>query len=198
MVNYKILTMVFAVLTVVFIASTGIVAVSSGTKTSTVTQTTTLTTGGITTITQQSTGQTTSTTQVASAGGSSYSVILGYTPTLHFFLTNATGWTLYLFTNDTRNSGASSCYGGCAAFWPAFHGASLSFPPGVNASAFSSISRKDGTTQVTYDGWPLYFFAGDKKAGDTNGQGKFGTWFVVNVPQIIIPQIITTTATTSG
>jgi hypothetical protein len=41
-------------------------------------------------------------------------------------------------------------------------------------------SRTDGTTQVTYNGHPLYLFSGDKSAGDTSGQGKSGTWFIVS------------------
>ena len=144
-------------------------------------QTTTVSVGVQSSISQSSS------TSVASSGG--VTVALAYKPALGTFLTNASGWTLYLFTNDTQNSGASSCYGQCATFWPAFHGSSssLTLPPGVNASSFGTITRTDGTTQLTYQGWPLYNYAGDKAVGETNGQDKFGTWFVVNIPTITIP-----------
>jgi len=115
---------------------------------------------------------------------------------------NGTGFTLYLFTNDTQNSGKSSCYGACATFWPALYGnaSNLVLPAGVSASAFGTIKRTDGTSQITYQGWPLYTYAGDKAAGDTNGQGKFGTWFVVNYPTIKITtsSSVSTTVSSSG
>jgi predicted lipoprotein with Yx(FWY)xxD motif len=157
MVNYKTLSIVFAVLTIIFIASTGFVAISAGTHTSvsTVIQTTTVTTGATAVQSSTQISRTQSSVQtVQTSGSSSYSVLLSYKPGLNFFLTNGTGWTVYLFTNDTKNSGTSSCYGGCATFWPAFHGtvSSLALPLGVNASAFGSISRTDGTKQLTYDG----------------------------------------------
>jgi predicted lipoprotein with Yx(FWY)xxD motif len=95
------------------------------------------------------------------------------------YLTDATGHTLYLYAPDTTS--ASTCYGKCVAFWPAFL---TSAPPqagsGADASLLGTSKRTDGTTQVTYMGHPLYFFKGDKAAGDTSGQGKEGTWFVLN------------------
>jgi predicted lipoprotein with Yx(FWY)xxD motif len=202
MTNFKTLSVVFAVLAIVFIASTGYLVATPKSLTSLLTtvqttavggvavQTTTVTVGGVQSSTSQS-----SSTSVASGG---VTVALAFKPALGTFLTNASGWTLYLFTNDTQNSGTSSCYGQCATFWPAFHGSSssLTLPQGVNASSFGTIARTDGTKQLTYQGWPLYFFAGDKAAGDTNGQGKFGTWFVVNIPKITIPS--TTVSTSSG
>lgn len=54
---------------------------------------------------------------------------------------------------------------------------------GVDATLLGTITRDDGTLQVTYNGWPLYLFAGDTAAGDTNGQGldEFGgLWFLVS------------------
>lgn len=118
-------------------------------------------------------------------------------------LTNGTGWTLYLFTNDTQNSGQSSCYGTCATFWPPFLGnaSTLVLPAGMNASAFGTITRTGGATQITYEGWPLYYYAGDNAAGQTNGQNKYGTWFVVNYPKIEIPSnatIHTVVSSSSG
>jgi predicted lipoprotein with Yx(FWY)xxD motif len=51
---------------------------------------------------------------------------------------------------------------------------------GVDASKFGNTTRKDGTTQVTYNGWPLYYFAKDKQPGDVTGQGVTNNWYVVS------------------
>jgi len=199
MTNFKTLSVVFAVLAIVFIASTGYLVASptSVTHTSVLTtvQTTTAAGGGV-----QTTTVTVGSQSGTSTGAGGFTVAIAYKSPLGTFLTNASGWTLYLFTNDTQNSGTSSCYGQCATFWPAFHGSSsgLTLPPGVNASSFGTISRTDGTKQLSYQGWPLYTFAGDKAVGETNGQDKFGTWFVVNLPTIIIPSNATRSASTSS
>jgi predicted lipoprotein with Yx(FWY)xxD motif len=88
------------------------------------------------------------------------------------FLTTAGGKTLYVFANDTADSGTSSCgAGACADNWPAFTVTSLDAvkPDAAVTGKLALITRADGTMQVTYKGQPLYFFAGDKAAGDTNG-----------------------------
>jgi predicted lipoprotein with Yx(FWY)xxD motif len=201
MTNFKTLSVVFAVLTVVFIASTGFLVASPGmmghTSILTTTQTTTATAGGVQSSTQ-SVSQASSTTSIAGATG--LPIVIDYNSTLGFYLSNSSGWTLYLFTKDTQNSGASSCYGQCQTFWPPFYASSsgLVLPFGVNASNFGTITRTDGTKQVTYEGWPLYYFGGDKAAGQTNGQNKQGTWFVVNIPTINIPANVTTTSASSS
>ena len=95
------------------------------------------------------------------------------------YLTDANGKTLYLYTPDT--SSASTCYGKCIANWPALltDGAPMA-GAGVTASLLGTDPRTDGTTQVTYKGHPLYYFKGDAAAGDTSGQGKAGTWFLIS------------------
>ena len=202
MTNFKTLSVVFAVLAVVFIASTGflVASPSSVTHTSvqTIVQTTTVASGSVVQTTTVTVGGVQSSTSSTPAAG--FSVALAFKSVLGTYLTNASGWTLYLFTNDTQNSGASSCYGQCATFWPAFHGSSssLALPIGVNASSFGTITRTDGTKQLTYEGWPLYYYAGDKAVGDTKGQDKFGTWFVVNIPTITIPSSTTSTVSKSS
>jgi hypothetical protein len=50
----------------------------------------------------------------------------------------------------------------------------------VDNSKVGTITRSDGTTQVTYNGHPLYYFSGDKAPGDTNGQGVGGNWFTIS------------------
>jgi len=98
------------------------------------------------------------------------------------FLTGEDGKTLYIFKNDTVGSGKSTCSGTCASTWPAFtvdDKDQLKAGSGVTG-ALDVFTRDDGTKQVTYKGAPLYYYSGDTKAGDTNGQGLFGKWFVAN------------------
>jgi len=94
------------------------------------------------------------------------------------FLVDSKGMTLYIFTND--KPGQSNCSGGCATNWPPFltDGAPTA-GTGVTDAMLGTLTRSDGTTQVTYNGWPLYYFAGDSAAGDTNGEGKGNSWYVM-------------------
>lgn len=96
------------------------------------------------------------------------------------YLTGADGMTLYIFTKDTAGDGKSVCNGGCATNWPPLVVASLDQVK-VDSGATGALAlatRDDGTKQVTYKGLPLYYFAADKAAGDTTGQGVGGVWFV--------------------
>ena len=150
-------------------------------------------------------------------------------------LVDGEGMSLYLFTNDTQDSGTSTCTGDCLIEWPAFtctaggvdngntnantnsnantnanantnsndntnananantndntngttgtaSGCSLEemAGEGVDATLLGTITRDDGSTQVTYNGWPLYYFHEDAAPGDTNGQGVGGVWFLVS------------------
>jgi predicted lipoprotein with Yx(FWY)xxD motif len=96
-------------------------------------------------------------------------------------LVDARGRTLYLFEKDKR--GRSACYGACAAYWPPLTGpAKPRAAQGARASLLSVSKRTDGKQQVTYAGHPLYTFIGDKRAGQTTGQGltDFGAaWYAV-------------------
>jgi len=93
-------------------------------------------------------------------------------------LVDASGRTLYIFLKDTQNANSSACSGNCAGNWPALTAGSAG--EGLDASLLGSFQREDGSTQVTYNGWPLYHFAGDQNPGDINGQGISGNWFVVS------------------
>jgi predicted lipoprotein with Yx(FWY)xxD motif/plastocyanin len=93
------------------------------------------------------------------------------------YLVNGSGFTLYRFLKDTPGNGTSVCNGTCAKFWPPFYTSNLVLPAGLDKSDFGVITRADGTKQVTYYGWPLYYYASDKKPGDTNGQGIGNVWF---------------------
>jgi predicted lipoprotein with Yx(FWY)xxD motif len=91
------------------------------------------------------------------------------------------GRTLYLFEKDTRPS--STCTGACAKGWPPLMTSAVpKAAAGVDASLLSAIKRPGGGQQVAYAGHPLYYFAGDRKAGQDTGQGlsAFGAdWYVV-------------------
>lgn len=98
--------------------------------------------------------------------------------TLGSILVDSKGMTLYLYTTDTANT--SNCYGPCAVAWPPLltSGAPIA-GTGANASMLGTTTRTDGTTQVTYNGLPLYYFQTDKVPGDTTGENVQGVWFVV-------------------
>jgi predicted lipoprotein with Yx(FWY)xxD motif len=91
-------------------------------------------------------------------------------------LTDDEGMTVYLFLPDSQ--GPSTCTGTCAETWPPLLG-EFAAGPGVDATLFGSAARDDGSTQVTYDGWPLYYYAPDTEPGDTEGQAFNGVWWVV-------------------
>lgn len=91
-------------------------------------------------------------------------------------VTDAEGFSLYVFQPDEQ--GDSTCYDSCAASWPPLVGA-VSAGDGIDAALIGSSERTDGSLQVTYNGWPLYYFAADAAPGDTNGQLVGDVWFVI-------------------
>jgi predicted lipoprotein with Yx(FWY)xxD motif len=94
------------------------------------------------------------------------------------FLVDGKGMTLYLFTKDTP--GTSTCYDKCATAWPPLltNGTPVA-GTGVDASKFGTTTRTDGTMQVTYNSWPLYYFAKDQQPGDTTGDGVGSVWYLI-------------------
>jgi predicted lipoprotein with Yx(FWY)xxD motif len=91
------------------------------------------------------------------------------------------GRALYGFTRDRRN-GPSQCYGDCAAAWPVYFATgALKAGTGVKQSLLGTVRRRDGRRQVTYNGWPLYYYA-HERAGEVKCQNIVthgGTWLVV-------------------
>lgn len=89
--------------------------------------------------------------------------------------------TVYMFEGD--KGATSSCAGACASVWPPVTTSGSPTASGAASSAaLGTITRSDGTTQVTYKGHPLYFFARDKDSGDAYGQGVKGfgaDWYVI-------------------
>ncbi|WES64978.1 hypothetical protein P0L94_02635 [Microbacter sp. GSS18] len=90
------------------------------------------------------------------------------------------GMTVYMFDSDSQGGDVSTCEGQCAANWPAV-GAAEGVPDvdGVTGE-LGTIAGVDGQPQLTLNGWPLYYFAGDAAPGDVNGQGVNGVWWVLN------------------
>lgn len=89
------------------------------------------------------------------------------------------GMSLYVFKKD-KGDGTSACYGNCAGSWPPLTVASASdVIPGSGVSGgLATITRTDGTLQVTLGGAPLYYFSGDTAAGDIKGQGLNDVWYL--------------------
>ena len=88
-------------------------------------------------------------------------------------LRDKAGKTLYTFDKDAANE--SRCFDGCAVAWPPFMAAE-----GAQAKdKLTLVARKGGGMQWALDGKPLYYFAGDTKAGDVSGDGSGGVWHVV-------------------
>jgi predicted lipoprotein with Yx(FWY)xxD motif len=97
-------------------------------------------------------------------------------------LVDAKGRTVYLFEKDTGPM--STCFGACAADWPPVTTTGKpTAGSGVTGSMLATTKRSDGTSQVVYNGHPLYRYIGDQKAGDTNGQNvnAFGAeWYALS------------------
>lgn len=112
-----------------------------------------------------------------SAPARAATLAVGSTP-LGEVLVDGDGRTLYLFTRDT--DGTSACAGPCAEAWPPL---TVDGEPvagdGVDADDLGTITRDDGSRQVTYHGKPLYRYTPDEKAGDVRGQGVGEVWFAV-------------------
>jgi predicted lipoprotein with Yx(FWY)xxD motif len=114
----------------------------------------------------------------ASASGAT--VITTASSSGNTFLTSGSGRAIYLWAKDT--GGMSACTGACASAWPPVTG-TVSAAGQAKASDLGTITRSDGTKQVTYDGHPLYYFVGDSGSGTATGQGSdnFGAkWWLVS------------------
>ena len=117
--------------------------------------------------------------------GPEYEVTTGVVSGLGTVLVDGKGITLYMYATDTRGQ-PSRCYDICAVQWPP-----LVLPPGVTApvagpgaraALLGTAPRTDGTTQITYHGWPLYLWPPDRTPGMATGQALTnagGLWYVL-------------------
>ena len=142
-----------------------------------------------TTVPANATEKTTTTINSSNSTAKTYDLAVGSSATIGNYLENSAGFTLYLLTADKPYK-ASTCTSTCTTYWLPyeFNGnvSSISVQAGINASALGVITRSDGSKQLTYYGWPLYQFSGDRSAGQTSGEGiqSFGgTWYAVTVPK---------------
>lgn len=94
-------------------------------------------------------------------------------------VTDEKGWVLYRFDKDTANPPTSNCVDECERIWPPVYTDGKPTLDGVADDVVGTVTRQDGTKQVTLDGWPVYRYIGDKEPGQWKGQGVGGTWFVV-------------------
>jgi predicted lipoprotein with Yx(FWY)xxD motif len=113
--------------------------------------------------------------------GEATPISLGEAAGVGKILVDSEGMTLYYFQKDQKGSGKSKCEGACAEAWPPLttEGEPEAMT-GVKAAMLGTIKRDDGSTQVTYAGWPLYTFVEDKKPGEDNGTDSkaFGaSWY---------------------
>ena len=129
--------------------------------------------------TTESTAADTEATDMTTGDASGEATLAVATSDLGENLVDGGGVTLYLFDNDT--DGTSSCVDSCAENWPPLlvEGDPVA-GEGVDATLLATTARPDGTTQVTYNGHPLYRFAGDAAAGETKGQAVGDVWWVVS------------------
>jgi predicted lipoprotein with Yx(FWY)xxD motif len=123
---------------------------------------------------------TSSSTQSSSATGTKVTLTSNK---LGKILVGPNGHTVYLFLKD-KTPNTSTCFGACAKVWtPVPTTGAPQAGPGIQTSLLGVTKRKDGITQVTFNGHPIYYYDDDKKAGTTEGQNKdeFGAeWYVLS------------------
>ena len=159
-------------------AGTSSAAGSSSSATSTATAAATATGNGST----PSTGAHNTPLPQASGGDVSFNpigttVMVVQRSNLGFVLAEASGYVVYTYTKDTKG-GAPTCTGACAATWPPVTGTPKAGPADTFPGTFGVVKGAGGVEQITYNGMPLYRYAGAKRLS-TAGDGIGGVWHVV-------------------
>lgn len=104
-------------------------------------------------------------------------VFVANTDQMGWFVTDGDGLPLYRFDKDTPKPSKSNCEGECAKAWKPVPADKPPMATGVDPILMGTLTRPDGTKQLTIAGWPQYTSNEDKSPGDMKGQGKGGTWF---------------------
>lgn len=118
-------------------------------------------------------------------------------------LVSSTGKTLYRYTKDSKHVNRCTTNAVCNKYWPPLVAAGKpTAAAGASSALLGTIKISHGRQQVTYAGYPLYFFAGDKKAGDIKGQNFLKEWYVVNEKGALVKHPVSSSGgavtTTSG
>jgi predicted lipoprotein with Yx(FWY)xxD motif len=118
--------------------------------------------------------------------GPEYEITAGHVDGLGTVLVDGQGLTVYMYDTDVRGQ-PSRCYDICAVQWPpVVLKPGVTRPvagPGIDTSLLGTSARTDGTTQVTYNGWPLYLWPPDRAPGQATGQALTnagGLWYVLS------------------
>ncbi|MHB8470125.1 MAG: COG4315 family predicted lipoprotein [Gaiellaceae bacterium] len=112
-------------------------------------------------------------------------------------LVSSSGRTLYRYTPDRKGVNKCTPVAGCAKFWPRLLMKGAAKPtagPGAKVGLLGTIKQPKGLRQVTYARFPLYTFAGDKKAGDVKGEGFEGKWYLVNTSGALVKHAVASSA----
>jgi len=131
-------------------------------------------------------------------GGAGATIMVATNSSLGQILTDANGKTLYAFTNDAPD--VSNCTGSCATNWPPLAVAQGTMPTAADGITVTlgTLTRADGTLQVTVNHIPVYTWASDANAGDTGGQGKGGVWFALDASGNLVKTTSAAPADTSA
>ncbi len=115
-------------------------------------------------------------------------------------LVDASGMTLYRYTPDSKGVNTCTRVAACNKAWTRLLVKGTATPKvggGASTALVGTIKQPKGLTQVSYGGFPLYTFSGDKKAGDVNGEGIGGTWYVVDVKGALVKHAVATSSKTA-
>jgi predicted lipoprotein with Yx(FWY)xxD motif len=116
-------------------------------------------------------------------------------------LVASNGHTLYRYTVDGKGVNRCSSDSTCNAYWPALvvkKGTKPTVGSGVSAKLVGTIAAAHGMVQITYAGYPLYYFSGDKKSGQENGQAFDKQWYVVNAAGAMVKQAVQAASSSSS
>ncbi len=136
-----------------------------------------------------------------STGASNGTVDVMKTSTLGTVLVASNGHTLYRYTVDGKGINRCSNVPACNTYWPALlvkAGVKPTVGAGVSARLVGTIGAAHGKRQVTYAGYPLYFFSGDKNAGQLNGQAFEKKWYVVASGGALVEHAVKAAAPAGG
>jgi predicted lipoprotein with Yx(FWY)xxD motif len=105
------------------------------------------------------------------------------------YLVDGNNQSLYIFTLDVN--GSNNCSGNCLDLWPVFYEENINLGPGLSSDDFGEIVLSDGAKQITYLGWPLYYYspAGDgnlEAPGSTSGDGVNGVWYLAKEYSVML------------